>query len=143
MKQLVLGAIFGLLPIVVSPAFAATVTANSTLSRGTMISSGDISVDVDGAEASQDVLDQYVGKELIRTIYTGTEIRERDVQEPVLVKRNSPVTMIYRVGRLEISTNGRALSEGAMGEIVRVMNMDSRQAVEGRVTALGVVEMAK
>jgi flagella basal body P-ring formation protein FlgA len=143
MKQLVLGAIFGLLPVVVSPAFAATVTANSTLSRGTMISSGDISVDVDGAEASQDVLDQYVGKELIRTIYTGTEIRERDVQEPVLVKRNSPVTMIYRVGRLEISTNGRALSEGAMGEIVRVMNMDSRQAVEGRVTALGVVEMAK
>jgi flagella basal body P-ring formation protein FlgA len=143
MKQLVLGAIFGLLPVVVSPAFAATVTANSTLSRGTMISSGDISVDVDGAEASQDVLAQYVGKELIRTIYTGTEIRERDVQEPVLVKRNSPVTMIYRVGRLEISTNGRALSEGAMGEIVRVMNMDSRQAVEGRVTALGVVEMAK
>lgn len=143
MKQLVLGAIFGLLPVVVSPAFAATVTANSTLSRGTMISSGDISVEVDGAEASQDVLAQYVGKELIRTIYTGTEIRERDVQEPVLVKRNSPVTMIYRVGRLEISTNGRALSEGAMGEIVRVMNMDSRQAVEGRVTALGVVEMAK
>lgn len=143
MKRLILGAIFGLLPVVISPAFAATVTANSTLSRGTMISSGDISVNVEGAEAPQDVLAQYVGKELTRTIYTGTEIRERDVQEPVLVKRNSPVTMIYRVGRLEISTNGRALSEGAMGEIVRVMNMDSRQAVEGRVTALGVVEMAK
>lgn len=143
MKRLILGAIFGLLPVVISPTFAATVTANSTLSRGTMISSGDISVNVEGAEAPQDVLAQYVGKELTRTIYTGTEIRERDVQEPVLVKRNSPVTMIYRVGRLEISTNGRALSEGAMGEIVRVMNMDSRQAVEGRVTALGVVEMAK
>tara|TARA_R110002020_G_scaffold305817_4_gene521717 strand:+ start:1290 stop:1721 length:432 start_codon:yes stop_codon:yes gene_type:complete len=143
MKRLILGAIFGLLPVVTFPAFAATVTANSTLSRGTMISSGDISVNVEGAEAPQDVLAQYVGKELTRTVYTGTEIRERDVQEPVLVKRNSPVTMIYRVGRLEISTNGRALSEGAMGEIVRVMNMDSRQAVEGRVTALGVVEMAK
>ena len=143
MKRLVLGAIFSLLPVVTSPALAATVTANSTLSRGTMISSGDITVNVEGAEAPQDVLAQYVGKELTRTIYTGTEIRERDVQEPVLVKRNSPVTMIYRVGRLEISTNGRALSEGAMGEIVRVMNMDSRQAVEGRVTALGVVEMAK
>lgn len=143
MKRLILGTVFGLLPVFVSPVFAATVTANSTLSRGTMISSQDISVEVDGAEASQDVMSQYVGKELTRTIYTGTEIRERDVQEPLMVKRNSPVTMIYRVGRLEISTNGRALSEGAMGDIVSVMNMDSRQTVEGRVTAMGVVEMAK
>lgn len=143
MKRLLLGTIFSLLPVVISPVFAATVTANSTLSRGTMISSQDISVEAEGAEAPQDVIQQYVGKELTRTIYAGTEIRERDVQEPLLIKRNSPVTMIYRVGRLEISTNGRALSEGSMNDIVSVMNMDSRQTVEGRVTAMGVVEMAK
>ena len=143
MKRLVTGAVFSLLPIFVSPAFAASVTANSTLSRGTQISRADISVEVEGVETSQDVMAQYVGKELIRTIYNGTEIRERDIQEPLLVKRNSPVTMIYRVGRLEISTNGRALSEGAKGDIVRVMNTDSRNAVEGRVTASGVVEMVK
>lgn len=143
MKRMAIGAVFSVLPVLAFPAFAATVTANSTLSRGTQISSRDISVEVEGAETAQDVMSYYVGKELIRTIYNGTEIRERDVQEAILVKRNSPVTMIYRVGRLEISTNGRALSEGAKGEIVRVMNMDSRNAVEGRVTGAGMVEMAR
>jgi len=143
MRGLITIAISSVFALIPSLALAASVTANSTLSRGTQISSGDISVEAEAGENPQDVLSHYVGKELTRTIYSGTEIRDRDLQEPLLVKRNSPVTMIYRVGRLEISTNGRALSEGAKGDIVRVMNMDSRQAVEGRVTGAGLVEMAR
>ena len=110
MKGLIRVTIFSVFAFAPAMALAASVTANSTLSRGTQISSGDISVEAESGENPQDIISHYVGKELTRTIYSGTEIRDRDVQEPLLVKRNSPVTMIYRVGRLEISTNGRALS---------------------------------
>ena len=53
--------IFALFP---SLALAASVTANSTLSRGTQISSGDISVEAEAGENPQDVISHYVGKEL-------------------------------------------------------------------------------
>jgi len=49
--------------------------------------------------------------------------------------------MVYRVGRLEITATGRALDQGSMGEVISIMNLDSRKRVDGRVTGLGTVEM--
>lgn len=143
MKQLVLSAVtgVGLLWALTLEAQALTVTANSTLTRGTQISASDITLKDIGSAPRADVLAHYVGKELSRTVYRGSTIRDGDVKDPVLVRRNSRVSMIYRVGRLEISAAGRAIQEGSLGEMVTVINLDSRQKVDGVVTARGTVEM--
>jgi len=120
---------------------AVTVTASSTLKRGSQLSASDLVIKDAGGVAKADILAEYVGKELARTIYNGSPIRQNDVKEPVMVRRNSRVNMIYRLGRLEITATGRALQEGALGDMVTVINLDSRKKVDGVVTARGTVEM--
>ncbi|RKQ72155.1 flagella basal body P-ring formation protein FlgA [Litorimonas taeanensis] len=124
-------------------AIADEVIANSTLRRGTQITAADLNIDTDSESERVALLSQYVGMSVVRTISSGAEINPKDVAEPVQVKRNSTVKMIYRLGRLEITATGRALGEGRMGDIITVMNSESRKRVEGRVTGLGVVEMIR
>lgn len=133
---------FACILAVSSAALAVTVTANSTLPRGTQLSESDLTVKTTGSALRSDVLANYVGKELSRTVYNGTPIRRSDVKEPVLVKRNSQVSMVYRVGRLEITASGRAIQEGALGDRITVINSDSRKKVDGVVTGRDRVEMA-
>ena len=72
----------------------------------------------------------------------GLEIPEQSVvnseaamnpAEPLLVTRNSSVTMEYAQGRLTIQTEGRALSQGHAGELVRIMNLNSKSIVAATV----------
>ncbi len=122
-------------------AFANTVTAKTTLKRGSQISLQDIEIETNTVAEYERLASRYVGKAVLRTIRGGMTLEDRDVGEPIQVRRNSRVKMVYRMGRLEISATGRALDQGSMGDIISVMNLDSRKRVEGRVTGQGTVEM--
>ena len=52
---------------------------------------------------------------------------------PILVTRNSIVSMEYAFGRLTIQTEGRAMSQGRAGELVRIMNLNSKSVVAATV----------
>lgn len=122
-------------------AFAADVggvSAAETLPRGSLLQPKDL---VLSAGTSQSALEPYLGQETRRTIYSGTPVRLRDVQSPVLVRRNAKVSMLYRFKGLEISAVGRALGPGAEGEMIQILNLESRKRVEGRVSGLNRVEM--
>ena len=80
---------------------------------------------------------EFLGREVKRTVYAGQPIREQDTRAPRLVKRNQLVTLKYMKGPLEISLMGRALGEAAEDESVSVLNLESRQVVEGTVQAGG------
>lgn len=66
-----------------------------------------------------------------------------DLAPPTLVRRNDLVRMRFVGGRLEIRAEGRALEAGRAGERVRVLNLDSRQPVTGRVVAPSEVEIRR
>ena len=72
-----------------------------------------------------------------RTVYAGQSIRPQDTRSARLVKRNQLVTLKYMKGPLEISLTGRALGEAGENESVTVLNLESRQVVEGTVQAGG------
>lgn len=120
---------------------ASEVSAKVTVKRGAVISTHDLVVDAQDTVLRNDILETYVGKEAVRTLYVGKTLSEADIREPRLVKRNTRVSMIYRVGKLEIKAVGRALDEGSLGEMVSVMNLDSRKRVSGVVVGTGLVEM--
>ena len=80
---------------------------------------------------------EFLGREVKRTVYAGQPIREQDTRAPRLVKRNQLVTLKYMKGPLEISLMGRALGEAAEDASVSVLNLESRQVVEGTVQAGG------
>lgn len=85
----------------------------------------------------------FVGLETRRVVYSGRPIDPSDLGPPVLVRRNSLVTMLYRDGGLGIRGEGRALDSGGQGETVRVMNIGSRRTVSARVVAPATVEVRR
>ena len=122
-------------------ASAASVTAKANLQRGSILNSDDIHIKVQAGESREEVMSAYVGKELKRSIAKGYKLAPGYVGNPVVVRRNSRVSMIYRAGGLEISAWGRALDEGGAGDIISIMNLDSRKRVQGRILESGSVEV--
>lgn len=84
-----------------------------------------------------------VGLEARVTIYPGRPIRAGDLGAPAVVERNDIVRLNYSHGPLIIETDGRALSRGAIGERVRVMNLSSRATVSGTIVGAGRVEVSR
>lgn len=111
-----------------------SLTANDVIRSGDIITQDNASPEGD---VWQDEHASLLGREVRRTIYAGQSIRQRDTQSPRLVKRNQLVTVKYQKGPLEISLSGRAMGEAGLDETVPVMNLQSRQVVEGTVQAGG------
>ena len=66
----------------------------------------------------------------------------RRVEKLPDVENGQPVTIIGSSGILEIHARGQALQNGAVGEKIRVKNVDSRKILTATVTAPGVVEIS-
>lgn len=111
-----------------------SLTANDVIRSGDIITPENASPEGD---VWQDEHAALLGREVRRTIYAGQSIRQKDTQSPRLVKRNQLVTVKYMRGPLEISLTGRAMGEAGLDETVPVLNLQSRQVVEGTVQAGG------
>lgn len=124
-------------------AFGAEVTANVTLLRGHIIKASDIGISGEDLASQRDIEQIYIGQQMRRTIYAGAKLNPSHVDKPTLVKRNTRINMVYRIGRLEMTASGRALDEGGAGDIISVMNLDSKRRVEGLILTNGSVEVTK
>ncbi len=82
---------------------------------------------------------QAIGQETRVAIYPGRPVLGGNLGPAAMVDRNQIVPLIFQAGGLAIRTEGRALSRGAEGEIIEVMNLASRTKITGRVGADGGV----
>jgi flagella basal body P-ring formation protein FlgA len=114
----------------------------SSLVAAEVIPAGD-GVTVANAELrdgdSPEVYDLYAGREVRRTVYAGQPITFENTRSARLVTRNQIVMIKFISGPLEISTSGRAMGDAALNETVSVLNLQSRQMVQGVVKADGWV----
>ena len=76
---------------------------------------------------------QLVGAEARRPLPAGRVLSERDLQAPRLVLRGRTVQLTYARPGLRLSVQGVAQSDGALGDLVRVVNLDSRRQLQGVV----------
>jgi len=117
-----------------SMATPVSLTANDVMRKGEVIT-------IDNTSPPDDVWQQehanLLGREVRKTVYAGQPIKAGDTQSARLVKRNQLVAIKYLRGSLEISMTGRALGEAGEDESVSVLNLESRQVVEGIVQAGG------
>lgn len=81
-----------------------------------------------------------VGQEADRRLMPGRPVRAGDVQAPRLVRRGDVVTIVYAQAGLELRARGRALEDGAMGDSIRLQNVDSRREI--RATVVDVKRVA-
>ena len=111
------------------PAAADIVVATRTIRPQSVITAQDIERrdgTVTGAVSSADLV---VGQEARAAIYPGRPILFAQIGPPAIVERNQILTLVFQEGTLTISTEGRALGRGAAGEMIRVMNLASRNTV--------------
>ncbi len=85
--------------------------------------------------------DQIVGKEAKRMLRADAPIRTNDVWSPRLVRKGDLVTITVQTKFMLLQTNGQAVEDGAMGDVVRVTNLKSRKTVQGVVSGDGEIEI--
>ena len=95
----------------------------------------------DRAEDARMRLAMITGKEAARTIYAGRVVTDADLRAPTLIERNTLVKMVYSFRGLTIEAEGRAMERGSAGDLIRVMNLNSRQTVTGTVSGPNIIEV--
>ncbi len=122
-------------------AYAQTVVASGPIRARAIISETDITLLAKTITGAIEDAAFVIGMEARVNLYPGRPIRFSDIGPPAILERNQFVTMVYNTGALAITVEGRVLERGGVGERVRVMNMDSRVTVIGRVMENGTVEV--
>ena len=132
--------VFALL-IMPGTAMADSLVATHTIRAQSVVQAEDFtSVDADIPGALTDAA-SVIGLEAKVTIYAGRPITAKDIGAATLIERNQTVSLVYRSGGLSILTEGRALSRGGAGDVIKVMNLSSRTTVSGIVSPDGTVSV--
>ncbi|WBU56938.1 flagellar basal body P-ring formation chaperone FlgA [Paracoccus sediminicola] len=122
-----------------SPSLAfAGIVASRDLPAGTVIGPGDVTLSETVTAGIADPA-QAIGRQARIAIYEGRPVVAGALRDPVLVGRNELVRVHFAAGPLWIETEGRALSEGAEGDVIRVMNLGSRSTISARIQPDGTL----
>lgn len=124
-----------------TPALAESLIATRIVRAQTILSPEDVTLvaaEIPGALTSPT---DALGLEARVTLYPGRAIRAADVGPAALVERNQLVTLVYNIGGLGITTEGRSLARGGVGEVIQVMNLSSRTILAAQVLSNGTLRV--
>ncbi len=82
---------------------------------------------------------QLVGRTPQYRVRAGDLVRLTDVRAPLLVSRNSQVIIRLEWGAMTITAQGKAVDEGARGDVIRVQNLQSNKTIEATVAGPDLV----
>jgi flagellar basal body P-ring formation protein FlgA len=80
-----------------------------------------------------------LGMQVRRSMRAGQALKAADLVKPDLVQRDQGVTLIYQTAGLYLTTRAKALDNGTEGDVVNVINLQSKRTVAGVVTGRGQV----
>lgn len=113
---------------------------------GSILSPGDfVYADRDATRLPRDVVREtaeVVGLRAKRSLRKDRAFRSSQVEGVPLVERGDRVQIVLQAGALQISATGKAQEAGAFGDWIRVVNLDSKRELSGRVDSDGRVHVA-
>lgn len=142
-RALVGGALAALTLTAPGGAAAESMVAARSIMARTVIDAGDLRMASAAIPGAITQPSDAVGMEALVTIYEGRPVRPGDLGPPTLIERNDIVRLRFAVGAIEITTEGRALDRGALGDRVRVMNLASRAIVTGNVAGAADISVSR
>ena len=124
---------------------AKVVVAARTLPRGHLLTEEDLAVeDRDVTRALSGYVTvpaQVLGQRLKSQLLSGRMLTPALLEADKLVRRGQMVTLMVNNGGIAIRMTGRALSDGALNQRIRVENLNSGRIVEGIVRSRENVEI--
>jgi flagellar basal body P-ring formation protein FlgA len=73
---------------------------------------------------------QLVGKAARRILRAGETVRAGDIAEPVVVHKGDLVTITLNTAGMQLTAQGKAVEDGAMGAAIRVTNTQSSRVID-------------
>ncbi|MBC7950821.1 MAG: flagellar basal body P-ring formation protein FlgA [Rhodospirillaceae bacterium] len=120
---------------------------NRAMGRGEVIGERDVEwVDARSENVRRDIVTdprQIIGQEPRYQLRQGAPVRMTELQRPVLVTRNSLVTMTLKTPYMSLATQGRATEEGGKGDLIHVTNLQTKRVVEAIIDGPGTVTVAQ
>jgi flagella basal body P-ring formation protein FlgA len=129
----------------------ATVTTETVellrpLARGDIIKLSDVALRrVPRAQVTSDTItspDQAIGMAARSAINAGRPVRVAELMKPELVERGESVTIMYQSPGLMLAVRGKATDGGAEGDMIDVVNLQSKRVVRATIVGRGQVAVA-
>ena len=76
---------------------------------------------------------QLVGKAARRILRAGETVRVGDIAEPVVVHKGDLVTIALNTAGMQLTAQGKAVEDGAMGASIRITNTQSSRVIDAVV----------
>lgn len=115
------------------------------LNRGESIKASDISVEKrPKSDITSDTVlnpDDVIGLVARQPLRAGQPLRRADLVKPEMVKRDEFVTLVYEVPGIMLTIRGKAVESGAQGDMITVLNVQTKRNVQGVVSGPGRVTM--
>lgn len=115
------------------------------VSRNELIGPEDVNwMQIDADRLSSNMVldvDDLIGFVARRALSPSQPVAQADVQAPVAIQRGQTITMVLESGSITLTAQGRALDNGAVGDTVRILNVQSSRTVEALVEGPGVVRV--
>jgi flagellar basal body P-ring formation protein FlgA len=83
-----------------------------------------------------------VGMQMRKQLRAGQALKVSDLAKPDLVQRDDNVTLIYESTGLYLTVRGKAMEGGTEGDVVNVLNLQSKRTVSGVVIGRGQVAIS-
>ena len=133
-------------PVRVSGALMETaeiVVVARALNRGETLRDSDILIERrPRVEVASDVVTKssaVIGQAARRALRPGQTLRAADLMKPDLVGRNEAVTIVFEMRGITLTARGKAMDAGAEGDIVSVLNPQSKRVLQATVRGPGLV----
>ena len=121
----------------------AVLTVARSVTRGEILKQADVVFERHPrSEVGKDYMvdpTQAVGLAARFSMQPGRLLRTIDLMKPEVIRRNQAVTLVYQVPGITLTVRGKATEDGAVGDMISVLNEQSKRVIEGVVTGPGRV----
>lgn len=121
-----------------------TAVLTRSVERNDILKASDIAIERrPKAEAGNDAAprSRAIGMQVRKQMRAGQVLKGADLGKPDLVSRDQAVTLIYEVPGLYLTGRGKAVDSGTEGDVVNIMNLQSKRVVQGVVVGPGQVSV--
>jgi flagella basal body P-ring formation protein FlgA len=122
------------------------VVAVNALTHGSTVGPGDVRLvevnisQINGQHLSS--LNDAIGKDVKRSIAAGAAISDQQLIAPLMVRRGEAVLINASSNIVAVKVSGIAMTDGRLGEQIRIKNQSSSRIVNARITGPGQAEVA-
>jgi flagella basal body P-ring formation protein FlgA len=119
---------------------AETVVPLRTIAKGEVIKTADVRIER-RPKTDAATIEEVVGHAAKQALKPGQVIRSVDVMKPELVARNDTVTISFEVPGMVLTVLGKAIEAGALGDVINVLNVQSKRTIQATVRGPGRVSV--